>query len=177
MARSGLLRLALAAAAALGVMSTDARPAHASQGETYGTLGGGYSLRTTDDGLLHGPGLMGGIGWFPSDFTVGEVTANYTLGIQDDIRQMLGVQAHFRLLIDAFEWVPSVGPLLGLTGVYVPGEGLDAFMDLGVEGCVAWRGSRESAWRACGQISIVPTHVYYQSLFSLSFSYDWFLGL
>ncbi len=151
--------------------------AQATQGETYGTIGGGYQLRTTGDGVLNGALLLGGIGWFPSDFTVSEVTAGYTLAYQGGLQQLFGVQGHFRVLIDAFEWVPSVGPLVGVTGAYTANSGFEAFMDLGVEGCLAWRGSREEAFRACGQVSLVPAHTYYQSLFSVSFSYDWFFGM
>lgn len=149
----------------------------ASQGETYGSVGGGYQLRNTADGLFHGVTLMGGVGWFPSDFTIGELTSSYTVGYQGGLQHVLGVQGHFLILIDAFEWVPSVGPLVGLSGAYTADSGFEAFMDLGMEVCLAWRGSRDHAWRACGQVSLVPAHTYFQSLFSVEFNYDWFLEL
>lgn len=167
----------MVAVVALLLVAAAAPSALASQGETYGSVGGGYQLRNTADGLFHGVNLKGGVGWFPSDFTIGEVTGSYTLGYQGGLQHLLGVQGHFRILIDAFEWVPSIGPLVGVSGAYTADLGFEAFMDLGMEACLAWRGTRDHAWRACGQVSLVPAHTYFQSLFSVEFNYDWFLGL
>lgn len=143
----------------------------ASQGEWYWKTGGGYRFSSTSEGLLHAGELRFGLGMFPSDFTVAELNTFYNAGYYGGLHHMLGAEASFRLLIDAFEWVPSIGPVLGISGI-VQADG-DPTMTgwLGAEFCLDYRGQRTHAFGGCVSISIVPFDREYQSMFLIDFLY------
>ena len=133
--------------------------------------------RPSADVVVHGLSLGGGLGWFPSDFAIGEVTGEYGLGFGGGVHHFIALQGHFRMLIDAFEWVPSIGPVAGVTFFSAPQDSAGAMVDLGLEACVAWRGSRESSWKACGTMSLVPTSDHYDASFTIGVGFDGFFGL
>ena len=151
-------------------------PAEASEGEWFYDLSAGYSAMSVQGPWLHLPTFRAGLGYFPSDFSVavlqGVVSGTAKEG---EYLQQVGLRGEYRLLIDAFEWVPSVGPVAGIMGSYDAGEGLDAFAFLGLTACVDYRPTRDEAFGLCGDVTIVPGHTYYQSMWAIMFNYSGFL--
>jgi hypothetical protein len=151
-------------------------PTYASQGEHYLFAGLGYLPISTADGYLHAATLSAGFGWDITDFTLVDAELYYAAAAAPGgLGHLAGAEASFRLLIDATEWVPSVGPSGGWAFSYSPDGGLDQGPYLGATACLQHRTQRESSQTICGEAAVFPFLGDLQGMYLLTFRLDGFL--
>jgi hypothetical protein len=118
----------------------------------YLHLQGSYMPLKGDSGTLHFPALSVGGGCYVNDYSVVEGSATWggTYG-QQTFQQAWTIQAAYRFLIDATQWIPSFGITFGYLGrdsaAGDPAHGLT----LGLSVCIDYRKKRERSVGLCGE--------------------------
>jgi hypothetical protein len=143
----------------LVVLAFSPLQAKASDGEKTLSLGGGYAAASLNDLWVHGGGLRAGAGWWVSDFWILDGNLFYAGAYGDsDLHQLFGADASFRWVIDATQWVPSIGVTAGWLGAYSPV--LDGFKTTyGFAGgtvCLEYRSKREKSLQLCADVGYLP---------------------
>lgn len=133
-------------------------PASATSGESFLHVDGGYLLLAGDGGNGNGGALGMGFGYYVSDFSLVDTRlyAGATTG-DETLLSAGGGEAALRILIDATEWVPSVGLAVGWMGFYGMDSGLEpGSFYYGGTVCLEYRAQRDSSIRACGTGGTFP---------------------
>lgn len=166
-----------AACLALAVCFLLPSAVNASVNEHYLTLGGQYLPVAAGDDTFHTPSLTLGYGYFVSDFAVLEADLFYG-GLPSDgaYRQFAGSHAAFRLLIDATQWVPSVGAIAGWLAAHATDTGLESGAPYaGFSLCLERRTAREKSLSACAEGASFPFSDEFQSVYFLNLNFNGYL--
>jgi hypothetical protein len=161
----GAALLVLLPAAALG-----------SGGDFYLAVEGDYRSVAQGDVTLHTPSLTLGGGVHVSDFAVLEGTLWYggTLA-NGHFENLAAVALSFRFLIDATQWIPSIGPEVGYLAGYGGEDGLRHGFYAGGSACIDYRIWRTHSLALCGEYAVIPFQDDYDSFFGLGFRVNGFL--
>jgi hypothetical protein len=109
-----------------------------------------------DYGLDAGALTVGG-GYFLGDFCLLEAGLTYgATGHDSEFHQLASAELAFRLLVDATEWIPSIGPVAGWLFHHAPTPGLEGGFFVGASACLDRRASRTWSVGACGEYSMFP---------------------
>jgi hypothetical protein len=166
--RCGFLVVLLAALLASPV-------ARASWGEKYLDAGAGYFLLGRVDGQHHAPGVRVGGGWHISDFALVDAHGWYAPSPgEPGWLHLTGVSASFRFLLDATQWVPSVGPGIGWVAHLGGGKDFSHGVTLGLSGCLDHRSRREWSVGLCGDISLFAWPRELSKLLMVVVQFSWF---
>ena len=151
--------------------------AHGCERLSYLTLGGQYMPVAIGDDTFHTPSLTLGYGYFVNDFSVLEADLYYG-GLPEDgaYRQFGGGHAAFRLLIDATQWVPSVGMVAGWLATHSTEAGLESGAPYaGFSLCLERRTTRERSLSACAEGASFPLSDDYQSVYFINLNFNGYL--
>ncbi len=109
------------------------------------------------DYRLDAGALTVGGGYFVGDFALFEAGLTYgATGHDAELHHLASADLAFRLLIDATEWIPSVGPVVGWLFHQAPTPGLEGGLYVGASACLDRRTARTWSVGACGQYSMFP---------------------
>ncbi len=151
-------------------------PATASGGDSYLAAEVDYRSVAQEYLTLHTPSLTLGGGYHVSDFAVLEGTFWYGGTMANgNFENLAAVALSFRFLIDATQWIPSIGPEVGYLAGYSGGEGLRHGFYAGGSACVDYRVWRTHSLALCGEYSVIPFQDDYVSFFGLGFRVNGFL--
>jgi len=149
----------------------------ASQSERYLWSALSYNPVSTEEGFLHAGTLSAGFGYYLSDFSVidGELYYGFTWS-DGGPAHIAGAEAAFRLLIDATQWIPSVGPVIGWLYAYSNATESTTGPYIGGEACIEYRSVRERSLALCGEMALFPImDTPLQGMYFLSFRWNGFL--
>jgi len=118
---------------------------------------------------LHTPSLSIGGAWHITDFALLELTGFYDGTYDESWRQFWGADLAFRLLLDATQWVPSVGPVVGWMFGYSSPDGLEKGLYAGLGACLEHRSRRSFSLGLCGTGALVPFHEAWEALYTVGF--------
>jgi hypothetical protein len=151
--------------------------AQASRGERYLSAELQYRpAKSRFAGYLHTPALSLGGGFHLTDFALFEGMAYYGLtGSQGALRHVWGGEMTLRLLIDATQWIPSIGPVVGWIFSSDEPDGFNNAFYLGAHACVDYRNVRSFSYAICGSITAVPYDGDFAAMYLLGFRLNGFL--
>jgi len=130
-------------------------PAAAGEGYLHGQLS--WMPVSHADYKLDAGALTVGGGYFLGDFCLLEGGLTYgATGHDGEFHQLAAAELSFRLLVDATEWIPSIGPVAGWLFHHAPTPGLEGGFYLGASACLDRRAARTWSVGACGEYSMFP---------------------
>lgn len=148
----------------------------ATEGERYLGMEVGYRPIITAETTLHTPALTLGGGYHFSDFALVEGTLFYGATYANDAFQnVAAANLAFRLLIDATQWVPSIGPEIGYLAGYSTDSGLIHSFYAGGSACLEYRTWRTHSFALCGEMAVVPFQDDFESFYGIGFRANGFL--
>jgi len=139
-----------ASASTFALLALTSAPGEASDGESFLRVGGGYAMTSTAS-ERHGGLAELGFGYAVSDFSQVDVGVSWAAYPPGDTWLGTGTgTGAFRLLIDATEWVPSIGVAVGWMAFASEEDGFDpGTMLFGPQGCLEYRAQRDRSVLAC----------------------------
>ncbi len=148
----------------------------ASWGEKYLAAQVDYRPVLQAEAMLHTPALTLGGGYHVSDFALVEGSLFYGATYGDGaFRQLWGVDTTLRLLIDATQWIPSVGPAVGYLFGYDTQDSFQHGFYLGASACLDYRTWRTHSFEVCGEVAVFPFQKDYTALYLIGFRANGFL--
>lgn len=129
----------------------------ASEGEKSASVGLGYLGVARLETNLHAPALEVSAAWFLTDFVVTE--AMLMLGVaptQGSATAVFGGEVSLRLLLDATQWIPSIGPVVGYVGQAGGPDSFHGGLNIGLSACIDHRSHRSWSMGVCGEITAFP---------------------
>lgn len=151
-------------------------PALATENEKYLGLEVGYRPVVEGETTLQAPALTVGGGYHFSDFALVEGTLFYGATYSDSTFQHLAAaNLAFRLLIDATQWVPSIGPEVGYLAGYNADDGLRHGFYAGASACLDYRAWRTHSFALCGEMAVIPFQDDFESFYGLGLRVNGFL--
>lgn len=155
-----------------------ATPLAASESEFYLAVEAGYRPLSAGEELpaVQAGGLALGAGYHVTDFALLEGMLFYAAGArQGEFHNLFGAELAFRLLIDATQWIPSLGPSLGWAGDYNSDSGLLHGLSAGLSGCLEYRGRRSHSLAICGESAFFPLSDALNGFYGVAFRLNGFL--
>lgn len=151
--------------------------ASATGGDRYLTLQGDY--RAIGEGetiTLHTPALTLGGGYNISDFWLIEGTLSYgaTYG-NGSFQNLAGAAIAGRFLVDATQWIPSLGAQVGYMAGYNGRDGLRHALYAGGSACLDYRIWRTHSLAICGEYNVVPLQDAFRSFWGVGFRVNGFV--
>ena len=148
----------------------------ATEGERYLGIELGYRPVSKSEETLHTPALTVGGGYHFSDFVLVEGTVSYGATYANDLfHNIASANLAFRLLIDATQWVPSIGPEVGYLAGYNSEDGMSHGFFVGASACLDYRVWRTHSFAICGEYSVIPFQDDFESFYGLGFRANGFL--
>ncbi len=148
----------------------------ATEGERYLGLELGYRPVLQGENTLHAPVLIMGGGYHFSDFVLVEGTVSYGATYADDLFQNLAAaNLAFRLLVDATQWIPSIGPEVGYLAGYNTDAGIGHGFYVGASACLDYRTWRTHSFAICGEYSAIPFQDDFKSFYGVGLRVNGFL--
>lgn len=151
-------------------------PALATEGERYLGIEVGYRSIIAGETTFHTPSLTLGGGYHFSDFALVEGMVFYgATSANDTFQSLAAANLAFRLLIDATQWIPSIGPEIGYLAGYSTDAGLSHSFYAGASACLEYRTWRTHSFALCGETAVIPFQDDFESFYGIGFRANGFL--